>query len=192
MRWKVLIAGGLFLSILTFLAWAQKGPRPDLSQTPQPVLKIEHAKPDTIWFEFKQTGNKLMADLLLFNDQPIAGGQIPLKFGNGKSPLAVDSVVFDKKRAGKFDMTNDGAKDPVNRANQTLRIGFLADISGRKPPLEVGKGKLLTIYFSLKTDKAYEVEVDTTTLAGGYSFLFADQAAQNIPAVFKKGKFKTK
>src|SRR3970040_2232114 len=95
----------LFLS----LTYAQKkDEKVQLGQSSEPTLKVDHAKADTLWFEFKQNGNKLVADLMLFSDQPIAGGQIPLKFGNGKAPLAVDSVKFDSKRAGKFDLTHSG------------------------------------------------------------------------------------
>ena len=191
MRFKSFLIASTALFLLTSLASAQKGEKKEdkvqLQQSTSPTLKINHAKPDTLWFEFKQTGNKVMADLFVFNDEPIAGGQIPLRFGNGKSPIDVDSVVFDKKRAARFDVTN-ASPDTM----QSLRIGFIADISGRKPPLEAGKGRLLTIYFNLKTDKSYEVVLDTTTLAGGFSLLFADQAAQTIPVAFKAGKFKTK
>jgi hypothetical protein len=191
MRFKSFLIALTALFLLTSLASAQKGEKKgdkvQLQQTTTPALKINHAKTDTLWFEFKQTGNKVMADLFIFNDEPIAGGQIPLSFGNGKSPIDVDSVVFDKNRAARFDVTN-ASPDTM----QSLRIGFIADISGRKPPLEAGKGRLLTIYFNLKTDKPYEVVLDTTTLVGGFSLLFADQAAQTIPVAFKTGKFKTK
>ncbi len=191
MRFKSFLIALAALFLLTSLAFAQKGKKKEdkvqLQQTTTPALKIDHAKTDTLWFEFKQTGTKVMADLFIFNDEPIAGGQIPLKFGNGKSPLDVDSVVFDKNRAARFDVTN-ASPDTM----QSLRIGFIADISGRKPPLEAGKGRLLTIYFNLKTDKPYEVVLDTTTLVGGFTLLFADQAAQTIPVAFKAGKFKTK
>jgi hypothetical protein len=187
MRFRSLVTAVLFLTLIAAAALAQKGEQPNLNQN-QPTLKISHAKTDTLWVEFKQSGKQLVADLMLFNDQAIAGGQIPLRFGNGKAPLVVDSVVYDSKRAGKFDVTNIGA----DTASQTLRLGFIADISGRRPPLEAGRGKIMTIYFTLKANKPQEVVVDTVTLAGGYSFLFADQAAQTIPVAFKTGKFKTK
>ena len=191
MQRKILTALIFALTLALTIAWAQKEDKLQLKgKQPEPehTLKINHAKPDTVWVEYKQAGKKLMADVYVFSDQPIAGGQIPLKFGNGKSPLSVDSVVFDKARTAKFDITNDG----IDNAQQILRIGFLADISGRKPPLLAGRGKLLTIYFDLKTDQPYEVVVDTATLTGGYDLLLADQAAQNIPVTFKKSKFKTK
>jgi hypothetical protein len=85
-------------------------------------------------------------------------------------------------------MKNEG----IDTLTQTMRIGFLADITGRKPPLEPGQGKLLTIYLSLKTEKPYEVVLDTTTLGGGYVLGMYDQSAQTIPLAFKTGKFKTK
>ncbi len=186
---RTIIMSLVTLLLTCSLAFAQKGEQPQLSQN-QPQLKVNHAKTDTVWFEFKQDGKKVVAEVMLFNDQPIAGGQIPLKYGNGKSPIEVDSVVFDSKRAGKFDVAN--GTEGIDKATQTIRIGFLADISGRKPPLEPGKGRLLSIYLSLKTDKPFEVVLDTTSLTGGYSLMMADQAAQTIPVAFKTGKFKTK
>ena len=49
------------------LALAQKGEKKgdkvQLQQTTTPTLKINHAKTDTLWFEFKQNGNKVTADL---------------------------------------------------------------------------------------------------------------------------------
>ncbi|OGC76181.1 MAG: hypothetical protein A2Z27_05805 [candidate division Zixibacteria bacterium RBG_16_50_21] len=190
MRFRSLVTAVLFLTLIAAAALAQKKEQPNLNQN-QPTLKINHAKTDTVWFEFKQQGKQLTADLMLFSDQPIAGGSIPVKFGNGKAPLSVDSVVFDAKRAGRFDIRNDGVDDSVN-IRQAIRLGFIADLSGRKPPLEAGRGKLLTLYFTLKTDRPYEVVLDTTTMSGGYQFQLVDPAAGTIPAAFKTGKFKTK
>lgn len=189
MRFRIITISLAILLLTCSLAFAQKGEQPQLGQN-QPQLKINHGKTDTLWIEFKQDGKQVVADVMLFNDQPIAGGQIPIKYGNGKSPIQVDSVVFDSKRAGKFDVAN--GTEGIDKATQTVRIGFLADISGRKPPLEPGKGRLLSIYLSLKSEKPYEVVLDTATLAGGYSLMMADQAAQTIPLAFKTGKFKTK
>ncbi len=188
MRFRSLLVALLFFCLAFASAWAQKGEKAPSSKTSKAVPKTAQTKPDSVWFEFKQTGNQVVADLFLFNDQPLAGGQIPLRFGNGKAPLTVDSVQFDPKRAGKFDFKNGG----IDSVNQTMRIGFISDLSGRKPPLEPGRGKLLTIFFSLKSDKPYEMVLDTLTLPGGYAFLLADVSAQTTPALFKTGKFKTK
>jgi hypothetical protein len=160
----------------------------ELKEKSQAQLKVSHGQADKIWIEVNPaSGNKVVADVYVENDQPVAGGQIPLRYGNGKAPVDVDSVVFDAARAGKFDIKNDG----IDSVSQTLRIGFIADISGRRPPLQAGKGKLLSIYFNIKSAEPYQVQVDTVTLSGGYSLLLVDQAAESIPATFVKSKKKS-
>src|SRR4030065_1361503 len=100
MYFRSLLVALLFFCLTFASAWAVKGEKASSGKTSKAVPKTEQTKPDTVWFEFRQTGNKVIADLFLYNDQPLAGGQIPLRFGNGKAPLTLDSVQFDPKRAG--------------------------------------------------------------------------------------------
>lgn len=181
---KTMVVGILLVFFIAGIVPAQV----DLREQSQSKKKVSHGQADKIWIELNQVSeNKVVADVYVENDQPVAGGQIPLRYGNGKSPVDVDSVVFDAVRAGKFDVKNDG----IDSASQILRLGFLADISGRKSPLQASKGKLISIYFNIKSEEPYQVQVDTLTLSGGYSLLLVDQLAESIPVTFIKSKKKT-
>lgn len=196
---------GVMIVFLTLLlaataSWADKksdkkaDPKKKTTQTPpaqtSEYMNADQGEKDTVWIEYRQNGRQIMADIWLANDQPLAGGQIPLRFGNGKAPLVVDSVVWDAKRAGHFDMKNDG----VDSLLQTMRIGFIADLSGRRPPLDIGRGKLLTVYFTLKSNSPYDLTLDTLTLSGSYNLLMVDGAAATATVIFRQEttKFRTK
>lgn len=165
---------------------------PKISQAQAQVKKTDHGKPDTCSIELSQKNNKIIAKVNISNDQVLAGAVIPLKYGNGKEPLQVDSVSFAKTRsqdfAWKHARTNDSVV--VNDSLQAIQISLIPNLGGPQPPLEKGKGTVAYIYFTLKTDKPYQVQIDTTHLPPNNTLMLVDPEAQVVPLSFKKGSFK--
>ncbi len=165
---------------------------PQTSRAQEQPKKIDHGKIDTCFFELTQNKNKIIAKVNIFNDQLLAGAAIPLKYGNGKEPLQVDSVSFAKTRAQDFAWKHARfkEKDMANDSLQAILISLIANLGGPQPPLEKGKGTVAHIYFTLKTDKPYEIQIDTTHLPPNNTLMFVDTEAQVVPLAFKKGSFK--
>jgi len=165
---------------------------PQTSKAQEQPQKIDHGKVDTCSIEFSQKKDKIIAKVNISNDQVLAGAAIPLKYGNGKEPLQVDSVSFAKTRtegfAWKHARTNDSVM--VNDSLQAVLISLIANLGGAQPPMEKGKGAVANIYFTLKTNKPYEVQIDTTHLPPNNTLMFVDSEAQVVPLAFKKGSFK--
>lgn len=153
--------------------------------------KADYGKVDTCYFEFTQKKDKIVAKVSIFNDQKLAGAAIPLKYGNGKAPLQVDSVSFLKTRVQGFAWKYGGFKEEtvLNDSLQAILIGLIANLGGSQPPLNEGNGAVAYIYFTLKTDKPYQVTLDTTSLPPNNTLLFVDPEAGVVPLAFKKGVF---
>jgi len=153
--------------------------------------KIDHGKVDTCYFEFTQKKDKLVAKVSIFNDQKLAGAAIPLKYGNGKAPLKVDSVSFLKTRVEGFAWKHGGftEKNVLNDSTQAILIGLIANLGGPQPPLDKGNGAVAYIHFTLKTDKPYQVTLDTTSLPPNNTLMLVDPDAQVVPLSFKKASF---
>jgi len=170
----------------------RRGLSPQTSRAQAQPKKIDHGKTDTCYIEVSQKNDKLIAKVTIFNDQVLAGAAIPLKYGNGKEPLQVDSVSFAKTRAQEFAWKHARfkEKDMTNDSLQAILISLIANLGGPQPPLEKGNGTVADIYFTLKTDKPYEVQIDTTHLPPNNTLMLVDTEAQVVPLAFKKGSFK--
>lgn len=118
-------------------------------------------KPDTCRIVVMQDekSNQVMASVSVFNDEELAAMTLPFHYGNGKSPIKVDSVIYWKTRSEYFDMKTL----LVDTVRQTILIGLIADMSGSTPPLKKGDGEVVRIYFSInKSSKFQDVLIDTT------------------------------
>lgn len=180
---KLFLASNLiFLSI--FLS-----PQAPLAQSQ--ATKTDHGKVDTCYIEFTQKKDKVVAKVNIFNDQKLAGAAIPLKYGDGKAPLQVDSVSFLKTRVEGFAWKHGGFKENtvLNDSLQAILIGLIANLGGSQLPLDKGNGAVAYVYFTLKTDKPYQVTLDTTSLPPNNTLLLVDPDAGVVPLAFKKGVF---
>ncbi len=123
--------------------------------------KDTFGKPDTcrvVVFQ-DEKNNQLMASVSVFNDEDLAAMTLPFRYGNGKSPIKCDSVVFWETRSQYFDMKTRF----VDTTRQTVLIGLIADMSGSMPPMKKGDGEVARIYFTINTNSKFEdVVMDTT------------------------------
>lgn len=118
-------------------------------------------KPDTcrITVEQEKKDRHVMATVSLFNDEKLAAMTIPLRFGDGKTPIWCDSISFKKTRVDFFQLKSV----LIDSTNQIILIGLIADLSGKVPSLGKGNGDVAYIYFTLKEGaKTGGVTVDTT------------------------------
>jgi len=154
--------------------------------------KTDYGKMDTCYIEITQNKDKLVAKVSIFNDQKLAGAAIPIKYGDGKSPLKVDSVSFLKTRVEGFAWKHGGFQEQtvLNDSMQAVLIGLIANLGGPQPPLDKGNGPVAYIHFSLKTDKPYTVNLDTTSIPPNNTLMLVDPEAQVVPSAFKKGSIK--
>jgi len=158
---------------------------------PAQVKKTDHGKIDTCYIEFTQKKDKLVAKVSIFNDQKLAGAAIPIKYGNGKAPLKVDSVSFLNTRVEGFAWKHGGftEKTVLNDSLQAILIGLIANLGGPQPPMDAGKGAVAYIHFTLKTDKPYLVTLDTTSVPPNNTLMLVDPDAQVVPLAFRKASF---
>ncbi len=122
--------------------------------------KDTFGKPDTCRIVVMQDekSNQVMASVSVFNDEDLAAMTLPFRYGNGKSPIKCDSVVFWETRSQYFDMRTR----LVDTTRQTVLIGLIPDMSGSKPPMKKGDGEVAKIYFTVKTSSKFEdVLMDT-------------------------------
>jgi hypothetical protein len=126
-------------------------------------------KPDTCRIVVMQDekSNQVMASVSVFNDEELAAMTLPFYYGNGKSPIKVDSVIFWKTRSEYFDMKTQ----LVDTVRQTILIGLIADMSGSKPPMKKGDGEVVRIYFSIKTNSKFQDVLMDTTLVKPFNLL---------------------
>jgi len=129
--------------------------------TPKVRYMDKFGKPDTCWITVEQAkiDHKAKATVSLFNDEKLAAMTIPLRFGDGKTPIYCDSVIFTKTRVDYFQLKSA----LIDSTNQTVLIGLIADLSGKVPALAEGKGEVAHMYFTMKKDaKLGGVTIDTT------------------------------
>ena len=166
MKRSLIIFLVLFCFVLTSsVVIAQKKGLPT-EKTPKKALpKVSYVdkfgKPDTcrIVVEQDKKGNRAMATVTLFNDEKVAAMTVPLRFGDGKTPIYCDSVSFTKTRVDYFQLKSA----LIDSANQTVLIGLIADLSGKIPALDKGNGEVARVYFTWKKGaKAKGITLDTT------------------------------
>jgi hypothetical protein len=166
MKRSLIIFFVLFCFVLTSsVVLAQKKLMPSEKTTKKRLPKVSYVdkfgKPDTCSIEVKQDkkGNKAVATVTLFNDEKVAALTVPLRFGDGKTPIYCDSVSFAKTRVDYFQLKSA----LIDSANQTVLIGLIADLSGKVPALDKGTGEVAHVYFTWKKGaKAEAVTLDTT------------------------------
>jgi hypothetical protein len=106
-----------------------------------------------------EKSNQVMASVTVFNNQDLAAMTIPFIYGNGKTPIKCDSIIFQNTRCERFDMKSE----LVDTVNQTVLLGLVADMSGQKPPMKKGDGEVARLYFSLPPGaKFQDIYMDTT------------------------------
>jgi hypothetical protein len=150
-------------------------------------------KPDTcrITVEQDEKDHNAMATVTLFNDEKLAAMTIPLRFGDGKTPIYCDSVSFTKTRVDYFQLKSA----LIDSINQTVLIGLIADLSGKIPALAKGQGDVAYVYFTLKKGaKMKGVTIDTTFIKPSNTLKLVTEDVKDVVPLWdnKMGKIEFK
>jgi hypothetical protein len=114
-----------------------------------------------------EKSNQVIASVSVLNDEELAALTLPLRYGNGKTPIRCDSVRFRGTRSEYFSMKTQ----LVDTVEQTVLIGLIADMSGSKPPLEKGDGEVARLHFSVDKNKKFKDFFMDTTWIKPYNLL---------------------
>ncbi len=129
----------------------------------------EFGKPDTcrvVVVQDQKTG-KAVAHVSVFNDEDVAALTLPFSYGDGTSPVRCDSVRFWNTRAQLFDMKTE----LIDTVRQTVLVGLIADMTGKKPSLEKGDGEVAKIYFTFPTSQRFHDFVMDTAWVKPFNIL---------------------
>lgn len=149
--------------------------------------KDPYGKPDTCRIVVVQDekSNQAVASVSVFNDEELAAMTLPFRYGSGKSPIRCDSIRFWNTRTLLFDMKTE----LVDTVRQTVLIGFIADMTGTKAPLEKGDGDVARIYFTLpKKEKFQDFVMDSTWVRPMNHLKFVTPDVKGIYPVFDNSR----
>ena len=140
-------------------------------------------KTDTVTLKVTPVGtSQWMVSMVVWNDEPLAAVDIPIRYTAGMAKLVVDSVSFKGTRMEAFAQKYG----PVDTANQMMHVGGLAYMGPDKPPLAPGDGEMARVYISMKDEKKpAPFAIDTTTMAPNSSLMLVDANAKIIIPVLK-------
>jgi hypothetical protein len=153
-RASLLVGALAGMMMFAAFAWAENDP---------------FGKPDTcrIVVDQDQKTGRGMVHVSIFNDENLAALTLPFSYGDGKSPVRCDSVLFRDTRSAFFDMRTAS----IDTVRQTVLIGLIADMTGTKPPMEKGDGAVATIYFTFPANERFHDFVMDTTWVRPFNLL---------------------
>jgi len=107
----------------------------------------------------KSGSDKEVAKVNLKNDEKLTAIVLPLKYGNGKTRITLDSVSFVDTRVEDFVF-----KFPnIDKKSQKVNIALISTLSAAKVFLSKGEGEIARLYFTLKKGgKEGSVTLDTS------------------------------
>lgn len=146
--------------IFSGIATAQSAqPAPPVKGTSDPFGNV----PDTVYAEINRIDkSNWSVTITVFNDAPLAGLQIPLRYKGGNIQLVADSAVFSGSRVSDWDM--NGFR--CDTAIQALRLMMIANIGPTQKKLIPGSGRVATVFISSLEDEPVEnLTIDTTTIS---------------------------
>nr|MBN2278397.1 VCBS repeat-containing protein [candidate division Zixibacteria bacterium] len=125
---------------------------------------------DTLYFpNVIFSGDTVKIPLYLKNCHPLYAFTIPLVY-SGSLDLGYFGYDTDSCVTDYFDLVNRTASDPTGKK---LAFNFTASLSGTKPPLAPGYGRILNFYFLRQSGSGTNI-LDTTTISAKYLNLNAD------------------
>jgi|CXWL01.1.fsa_nt_gi hypothetical protein len=164
---RLLMNLSFYAAALMTLACAFSGTT--MAQSAQPAQPVKGtndpfgAVPDTVYAEINRIDkSNWSVTITVFNDAPLAGLQIPLRYKGGNIQLVADSAVFSGSRVSDWDM--NGFR--CDTAIQALRLMMIANIGPTQKKLIPGSGRVATIFISSLEDEPVEnLIIDTTTIS---------------------------
>ena len=144
-------------------------------------------KPDTCRIVVSQDkkSSQVTASVSVFNDEDVVAMTLPFRYGNGKTPIRCDSIIFRKTRTDYFSLQSEN----IDTLRQTVLLGLIADISGTKPPMKKGDGEVARMYFTItKNEKFQDFFMDTTLIKPFNVLKFVTPDVKGIYPAFDNSK----
>jgi len=171
----------LYLVILSILllfsiTWSQKAKSPAAKSD---VLSIV--------VDQKPGSNNVVAKVNLSNLEKLSAIVCPLKYGNGKTPIVLDSVSFVNTRTEKFALKYPN----IDPKTQKVNIALISTLSAADFYLPKGDGEVALLYFTLKKGATEaSVTVDTALFPPANVLQLVDPQAKSIFPGFDNSKGK--
>lgn len=139
-----------------------------MAQSTQPAQPVKGtndpfgAVPDTVYAEINRIDkSNWSVTITVFNDAPLAGLQIPIRYKGGNVQMVADSAVFAGSRVSDWDMS----QFRCDTAIQAFRILLVANMGPTQKKLIPGSGRITTVFISSLEDEPVEnLTIDTTTI----------------------------
>jgi hypothetical protein len=103
------------------------------------------------------SGESYIVPVELSNTIPMAALDLPLKFSEG---VTLEEVTFEGTRSEYFDFKWAN----IDNDNNTVVIGLIPMIEGKKPDLESGEGVIGNLVFTVDDPSVKDIEVTATTM----------------------------
>ncbi len=166
--WKFTV---LFILVAAVALLAQGKPKDSFGRVDKVDVAVSQYKP-----------GHFSVDLSWDNDQKLTAFAYPLIVRGNGFKMHYDSVTW----TGRTEYFAVKSVRPIDSLQQVL-VGLFATLDGSKPPLEEGKGKLATLYFTADAKSAIDVcnvLVDTTFIAPSNTLYGVTPEAQNVQPAF--------
>ena len=171
----------LYLTAFSFfllfsIAWSQKAKSPSVKS--DVISVVVDQKPGS---------SKVVAKLNLANEEKLSAIICPLKYGNGKTPIVLDSVSFVGTRVENFALKYPN----IDPKTQKVNIALISSLSAADLYLPKGEGEVAKLYFTLKKGATEaSVTVDTALFPPANVLQLVDPAAKSLPVGFDNSKGK--
>ena len=123
-----------------------------------------------------------LVDVQVVNDQPIAGLDIPIRFGQGNDPIELKRVEFGQ-RVADWDFTHA----QIDNQSKTVILGLISELVGTRanPDLRTATRGTETLVATLvfRVDDGFEPKFETfTTKSPGHelTFIYNDETSGTL------------
>jgi len=162
--------------LLFSITWSQKAKSPAVKSD---VLSIV--------VDQKPGSSNVVAKVNLSNMEKLSAIVCPLKYGNGKTPIVLDSVSFVNTRTEKFALKYPN----IDPKTQKVNIALISTLSAADFYLPKGDGEVALLYFTLKKGATEaSVTLDTALFPPANVLQLVDPQAKSIFPGFDNSKGK--
>ena len=162
--------------LLFSITWSQKAKSPAVKSN---VLSIV--------VDQKPGSRNVVAKVNLSNMEKLSAIVCPLKYGNGKTPIVLDSVSFVNTRTEKFAFKYPN----IDPKTQQVNIALISTLSAADFYLPKGAGEVALLYFTLKKGATEaSVTLDTALFPPANVLQLVDPQAKSIFPGFDNSKGK--
>jgi hypothetical protein len=177
-----------FAALLIFLSFslvnAQKKP-----EKKDPYGNLDMV---SVMVDQKAGSDKVVASVNLKNDEKITAIVMPLRYGDGKTPIVLDSVSFLDTRVKDFAFKYPN----IDKKAQKVNIALISTLSAADVYLPKGEGEIARLYFTLKNGgKEQTIAIDTCFFEPSNTLQMVEAEEKIAKSIFpgfdnSKGKIK--